>query len=321
MGPLRSGLRAMTFDGFGSFGRRVLRTDNASLPHLQNKVIFGRVESKNEEGFFSVDIGFKSPSVFHENELRRGIGTKLKEEPVPQVGDKMKLYVRYLQNPMGEMEVSNADRVRIERSEGAWREIKNHYINGTHVNGRVLNQVNGGYAVGIAGLVAFLPNQCVRPHRGSKEPPAGELVPFKILGLTEDIKNVILVGPMTQGSGGRDVAWVSKQSGNKSGGRGGKAGGSSSFRSGAGSGAGGTGNQSDQSSSSSKNNTTTAGGAFWKRKHREEKDAGASTWVKLSGVGNTSGKKQTAPLEKSAEDGRPMWGKNRTEGGGGRRSE
>ena len=218
MGPLRHSLRQMTFTKFGNFGRKALRTDNVSLPHLQTKVIFGRVESRNEDGFYTVNIGFKAPSVFHETELRRGIGTKLKEEPVPEIGDKLKLYVRYLQNPMGEMEVSNADRVRVERSEGSWREIKDHYRNGTHIKGRILNAVNGGYAVGIAGLVAFLPNQCVRPYRGDSVPPAGELLPFKILGLTEDIKNVILVGPMTGGNSKRDVAWAGKRGGGGGGG-------------------------------------------------------------------------------------------------------
>lgn len=288
MGPLRHSLRQMTFTKFGNFGRKALRTDNVSLPHLQTKVIFGRVESRNEDGFYTVNIGFKAPSVFHETELRRGIGTKLKEEPVPEIGDKLKLYVRYLQNPMGEMEVSNADRVRVERSEGSWREIKDHYRNGTHIKGRILNAVNGGYAVGIAGLVAFLPNQCVRPYRGDSVPPAGELLPFKILGLTEDIKNVILVGPMTGGNSKRDVAWAGKRGGGRRGG------------------------ESNQSGSNASDGKSSSPGAFWKRKQKDEKDSGASTWVKLSGsdsMGKQSEKKETAPLEKSAEDGRPMWGK------------
>ena len=298
MGPLRHGLRRLTFDRFGAFGRRVLRTDNASLPHLQNKVIFGRVESRNEDGFYTVDIGFKSPSMFHEKELKRGIGTKLKEEPLPEIGTRIELYVRYLQNPMGEMEVSNADRVRSARSEGAWREILTHYRLGTHVKGRVLNAVNGGYAVGIAGLVAFLPNQCVRPHRGSPEPPAGELLPFKILGVTENIKNVILVGPMTGGAGsrrdGQAPAWAGRKGGRPSG-----KGGASDDRSADGSGA------------------ADGRGAFWKKKKSDARDAGASTWVKLSGSERASSKKQsgdsprkkeTAPLERAAGDGRPMWG-------------
>ena len=183
-----------------AFGRRILRTDNASLPHLQNKVIYGRVESGQRRRVLHRGHRVQATSMFHEKELRRGIGTRLKEEPLPEIGDKVELYVRYLQNPMGEMEVSGADRVRAARSEGAWREIVQHYKLGTHVKGRVLNAVNGGYAVGIAGLVAFLPNHRVRPFRGSPAPPAGELLPFKILGVTESIKNAILVGPMTGGA-------------------------------------------------------------------------------------------------------------------------
>ena len=310
MGPLRHGLRRLTFDRFGAFGRRVLRTDNASLPHLQNKVIYGRVESRNEDGFYTVDIGFKSPSMFHEKELRRGIGTRLKEEPLPAIGDRLELYVRYLQNPMGEMEVSGADRARTARSEGAWREILQHYRHGTHVKGRVLNAVNGGYAVGIAGLVAFLPNQCVRPFRGSPEPPAGELLPFKILGVTESIKNVILVGPMTGGArrDARDgtAPWAGR--GSNRGGHGKEKGARSN-----------QGGKADERPAEGARDT----GAFWKRKKHEARDAGASTWVKLSGAEEKSGgargaavrekdgrrvKKTTAPLERAAEDGRPMWG-------------
>ena len=310
MGPLRHGLRRLTFDRFGAFGRRILRTDNASLPHLQNKVIYGRVESRNEDGFYTVDIGFKSPSMFHEKELRRGIGTRLKEEPLPAIGDRLELYVRYLQNPMGEMEVSGADRARTARSEGAWREILQHYRHGTHVKGRVLNAVNGGYAVGIAGLVAFLPNQCVRPFRGSPEPPAGELLPFKILGVTESIKNVILVGPMTGGArrDARDgtAPWAGR--GSNRGGHGKEKGARSN-----------QGGKADERPAEGARDA----GAFWKRKKHEARDAGASTWVKLSGAEEKSGgargaavrekdgrrvKKTTAPLERAAEDGRPMWG-------------
>ena len=316
MGPLRHGLRRLTFDRFGAFGRRVLRTDNASLPHLQNKVIAGRVESRNEDGFYTVDIGFKAPSMFHEKELRRGVGTKLKEEPLPEIGDRLELYVRYLQNPMGEMEVSSADGVRAARSEGAWREIMRHYRMGTHVKGRVLNPVNGGYAVGIAGLVAFLPNQCVRPHRGSPEPPAGELLPFKILGVTESIKNVILVGPMTGGGGSRrdgrgPAPWAGRGAARKE--RGARTG------------------DADEKGGDARDarRTDTPRGAFWKRKKLEARDAGASMWVKLSGsersggargapkreLGSGPGEKETAPPEKTAGDGRP------TRGGDGNRRE
>ena len=174
--------------------------------------------------------------------------------------------------------------------------------------------MNGGYAVGIAGLVAFLPNQCVRPFRGSPEPPAGELLPFKILGVTESIKNVILVGPMTGGArrDARDgtAPWAGR-----------------------GSNRGGHGKSNEKSNRGGKADERSANGArdagaFWKRKKHESREAGASTWVQLFGAetksgggsqekrgaavrekdGRQSGKKTTAPLERAAEDGRPMWG-------------
>ena len=50
---------ALAFSGFGGRGRRMLRGDNVSLPHLQQKVILGRVASVNEDGFYTVNTGFK----------------------------------------------------------------------------------------------------------------------------------------------------------------------------------------------------------------------------------------------------------------------
>jgi hypothetical protein len=322
MGPLRHGLRRLTFDRFGAFGRRILRTDNASLPHLQNKVIYGRVESRNEDGFYTVDIGFKSPSMFHEKELRRGIGTRLKEEPLPANRRPARAVRAVPAEPDGgDGGERRRSRPRTARSEGAWREILQHYSTGTHVKGRVLNAVNGGYAVGIAGLVAFLPNQCVRPFRGSPEPPAGELLPFKILGVTESIKNVILVGPMTGGArrDARDgtAPWAGR--GSNRGGHGKEKGARSN-----------QGGKADERPAEGARDA----GAFWKRKKHEARDAGASTWVKLSGAEEKSGgargaavrekdgrrvKKTTAPLERAAEDGRPMWGGRRESDGEGAR--
>ena len=52
-------LGALAFSGFGGRGRRMLRGDNVSLPHLQQKVILGRVASVNDDGFYTVNTGFK----------------------------------------------------------------------------------------------------------------------------------------------------------------------------------------------------------------------------------------------------------------------
>lgn len=62
-----------------------------------------------------------------------------------------------------------------------------HYPVSYHPQGRILNAVNAGYAVGIGGLVAFLPSS-----RVYREMRVGELLDFKILSTIEDTRNVVL---------------------------------------------------------------------------------------------------------------------------------
>lgn len=88
---------------------------------------------------------------FHEKELKKGLGTRYLQEPLPSVGSEMRLLLRYIENPMGEMELSKAERVRLEREDGVWRELRRIHLERGIVKGRVLNSINGGYSVGIAG--------------------------------------------------------------------------------------------------------------------------------------------------------------------------
>lgn len=230
----------------------------------------------------------RSPVMFHEKELRRSPGTRLKEEPIPQIGDQLRLMVRHVQNPMGEMELSNSQRELEERDEGVWREIKAIHARRGVVKGRVMNTVNGGYAVGVAGIVGFLPNKMVKPtSSGSLRPPAGDLLPFRILSLRDDIRNMVLEGPLVEGgtvSETREItqrektrrAWSQRNVEEER---------ISLGSSKAGAGAGGN----DMKD-------------FWRRKGR-----GAGL-VADRDVGAGVEKKETAPMEKEAADGRPMWG-------------
>jgi hypothetical protein len=53
----------------------------------------------------------------------------------------------------------------------------------------VLNPVNGGFAVGLAGLVAFLPAGRARQAVAA---PAGSLQLFEVVALTDETRNVVL---------------------------------------------------------------------------------------------------------------------------------
>ena len=139
--------------------------------------------------------------MFHEKELRRSPGTRLKEEPIPEIGDQLRLMVRHVQNPMGEMELSNTQRELEEREFALWGEIKATRSRGGLIKGRVLNVCKGGWSVGIAGYVAFLPNNCVKPYDGRAKPPLGELLQFRILKIRDDIRNIVVEGPLSDGGG------------------------------------------------------------------------------------------------------------------------
>ena len=50
---------ALKFGRFSKVGRELMRHENSSLPKLQRKVIIGRVSAVDENGYYSVETGFK----------------------------------------------------------------------------------------------------------------------------------------------------------------------------------------------------------------------------------------------------------------------
>ena len=233
--------------------------------------------------------------MFHGKELRRSPGTRLKEEPIPEIGDQLRLMVRHVQNPMGEMELSNTQRELEEREFALWGEIKATRSRGGLIKGRVLNVCKGGWSVGIAGYVAFLPNNCVKPYDGRAKPPLGELLQFRILKIRDDIRNIVVEGPLSDGGARRGVH---------------------------------AGREATPREKMRK---------AWARRHEEEerialgshasparmmKDFGAERDGRGGGGGGDGRrrdgtpaveKKETAPLEREAADGRPMWGGDKDE--------
>ena len=241
--------------------------------------------------------------MFHGKELRRSPGTRLKEEPIPEIGDQLRLMVRHVQNPMGEMELSNTQRELEEREFALWGEIKATRSRGGLIKGRVLNVCKGGWSVGIAGYVAFLPNNCVKPYDGRAKPPLGELLQFRILKIRDDIRNIVVEGPLSDG-GGLDAestrspreatprekmrkAWARRHE------------------------------EEERIALGSHHASPAADDLkdFWRRKGR---GAAAAATAAAAADGERDGtpaveKKETAPLEREAADGRPMWGGDKDE--------
>ena len=70
-------------------------------------------------------------------------------------------------------------------------ELRAAHQSGRMVMGRVLNAVNGGYAVGIAGLVVFLPSSRASLNTVKK---LGVLQPFFVLSIDERNGPNVVVG-------------------------------------------------------------------------------------------------------------------------------
>ena len=180
---------------------------NALTPNLQGKVIATKiiaVDARN--GVASALTGIRGAVTYKLSEL----------DDAPRVGDVVEARVTWMNNPAGALDLEVRGLARRRSLERVWRELVRARDAGATVRGRILNAVNGGYAVGIAGMIAFLPARAYRgrapPTTAEKAaaaggkadaPVVGELCGFKILKMTssgENYKNVVVSGPV--GGGG-----------------------------------------------------------------------------------------------------------------------
>lgn len=190
---------------------------NALLPDLQGKVIRTKIVAVDaRNGVATAVTGIRGPTTFKTAEF---------DGPVA-VGDVVEARVTWMNNPTGQLDLEVRGLDARKSRERVWRELTRARDGGKTVRGRILNAVNGGYAVGIAGLIAFLP---ARAYRGRSPPTSveravanegdddggrttrgkggdvaaapvvGELYGFKILKMTssgEHYKNIVVSGPV-----------------------------------------------------------------------------------------------------------------------------
>jgi len=102
----------------------------------------------------------------------------------------------------GDLDPRSCEEAR--RLASAWDVLKEAMRNRTKVKGRVLNAVNGGHAVGLAGYVAFLPSSRCRASTSAR---LGVLQDFLVLSMNHSTKNVVVAEPhaasSSMGPGGR----------------------------------------------------------------------------------------------------------------------
>ena len=104
-------------------------------------------------------------------------------------GDIVQVYLEHEETPEGDMLVSGQQAAVRRRVRAVWKELQDRMIDGKPVKGRILNSVAGGYSVGIAGLVCFLPNSVATRATTRR---IGELQEFKVTQMNPSRKNVVV---------------------------------------------------------------------------------------------------------------------------------
>ena len=121
---------------------------NALSADIQGKVITTRIVAVDRRnGVAHATTGLRAPTTYRLDELPENVA----------VGDVVEAKVTWMNNPTGHLDLECRGLDARRGRERVWRELTRARDGGKTVRGRILNAVNGGYAVGIAGFIAFLP--------------------------------------------------------------------------------------------------------------------------------------------------------------------
>lgn len=144
---------------------------------------------ETKKNIVSIDVGLKSPVLFLSEELRRytdflkvGEGSsKFKK------GERFVFYLDSMNGYDGDIVLNNLKALKALKNKSIWDSIAGRKF----VNGRVLNHINGGFSVGIGGLVTFLPqNQTFRAK--NPEIYIKSLKTFYILKVNSSKRNIVV---------------------------------------------------------------------------------------------------------------------------------
>lgn len=159
----------------------LLRERFMNLDTVQGQIIIGTVVNLSEDLVY-VDVGRKKNIKFKKSEIFSDYFNPLNQL---KLGQKLHFYLESYDQYENNLVLNYERGQKMMKEQTLWKEI----IQKKYINGRILNPVNGGYSVGIGGLVAFLP----RNHLGDiKDKTIGELKTFTLLKSNSINNNVIV---------------------------------------------------------------------------------------------------------------------------------
>ena len=107
------------------------------------------------------------------------------------VGDSKTFFLNQIETPDGDI-IMNAPRRRSYSTKERWKSIEHSCVTGSFVMGRLLNAVKGGFSVGLAGFVGFVPNSQLWEER--VRPFIGSVLAYKVLrtDFSKKRRNIVL---------------------------------------------------------------------------------------------------------------------------------
>ena len=146
----------------------------------ENQVLTGRVIGMNEKDIL-IDIGFKSEGLIDRSEFL--------QNAIPQIGDKIEVYLEYLEDRNGNLVLSKEKADFMRR----WRDIREFYEKEIIFTCKILRRIKGGMIVDIDGLQGFLPGSQidVRPIKDFDQ-YLDQNLEVRVVKLNEARKNIVV---------------------------------------------------------------------------------------------------------------------------------
>ncbi len=146
----------------------------------EHQIVTGRVIGINDKDVL-IDIGFKSEGIIDRDEFP--------EDALPKVGDKLDVYLEYIEDESGKTVLSKDKADFLRR----WRELREIYEQETNLTGHIQRRIKGGMVVDLGGVQAFLPGSQidVRPVQNFDQ-YVDQDMEFRIVKLNEFRKNIVV---------------------------------------------------------------------------------------------------------------------------------
>lgn len=189
----------------------MFRLHNSSMP-LTGRVVRARVLSADKRRVVldtGAGVGWMTPRELNAGAIAEAVPGPRPSPDAVLPGDMVDVLMEYLETPEGRPLLASRQSAREGRTEAIWAELQRRFQAGENVRGRVLNQIPGGYAVGIGGLVAFMPHHVATWQTQQR---LGELREFRITAMKAERRNVVVfdarskfLQPRERSSTARDV--------------------------------------------------------------------------------------------------------------------